>query len=327
MRVFRSAKLRPLAGRTFAVLGYGSQGRAQALNLRDAGFVPAIGLPPKSASRRAARAERFTIITPAEAVAQSDIIFVLAPDHLHGALFTAEIAPQLRPGVTLVFAHASSVHFGVVRPPKFVDVILVAPLGPGKRLRELRGQSDGVPCFWAISQNPSRSARATALALARAIGCIPAGAIQTTFAAEAVGDLFGEQAVLCGGLGELLKAGVSTLVRHGLSPQAAYLECVYQLDLIVDLIKSEGLTGMYDLISPTAAYGAKLAGPKVIGAESRRAMDRLYDDIASGKFFRDWVRRGSTRKKGSRIAPQVPPAFVRGELETRKLLGSQRTKA
>ncbi len=320
MRVIRSATLRPLAGRKIAVLGYGSQGRAQALNLRDAGFVPVIGLPTRSASRRKARADRLTVLTPAEAVAKSDIVFVLAPDHVHGVLFDAEIAPRLYAGQTLVFAHASSVHFGVLRPPVFVDVILVAPLGPGKRLRELRGRADGVPCFWAVDQNPSRGAQQTALALARAIGCLPAGAIQTTFADEAVGDLFGEQAVLCGGLGELLTAGVGTLVRHGLSPQAAYLECVYQIDLIVDLIKSEGLAGMYDLISPTAAYGAKVAGPKVIGVEARRAMERLYADIASGKFFKDWVKHNSPRKSRARLTPNVPPAFARGERDTRRLL-------
>ena len=326
MHVIRSASLRPLTGKSIAILGYGSQGRAQALNLRDAGFVPVVGLPPRSASRRVAGRDHFQAVAPMRAVASSDVIFVLAPDHLHGVVYETDIRANLRPGQTLVFAHASSVHFGLVQPPKFVDVLLVAPLGPGKRLRELRGRPDGVPCFWAIHQEVSRQARAVALALARGIGCIPAGAIQTTFADEAIGDLFGEQTVLCGGLGELLQAGVTTLIRRGLKPHAAYLECVYQLDLIVDLIKSEGLAGMYQSISPTASFGAKKAGPMIIGPEARRAMDRLYGEIASGKFFRDWVKHGSVVRSRRRIAPEVPVAFQRGERDVLKSLGSRRPK-
>lgn len=326
MRVIRTASMRPLAGKSIAVLGYGSQGRAQALNLRDQGLAPTVGLPARSASRRLAQRDHFKVISPSQAVALSDIVFVLAPDHRHGALFESDIKRNLRSGHALVFAHASSVYFGLVRPPNFVDVILVAPLGPGKRLHELSGRRDGVPCFWAIHHDASRRARAVALALARGIGCLPAGAIQTTFAAEAVGDLFGEQAVLCGGLGALLQTGVNTLVRHGLSPQAAYLECVYQLDLIVDMIKSEGLNGMYQAISPTAAYGAKKAGTRVIGPEARRAMDRLYSDIASGRFFRDWVKRGSIGSPRRRIAPTVLPDFARGERDVLKSLSAGRPK-
>src|SRR3990172_5281670 len=228
MRVVHSASLRPLTGKRITILGYGSQGAAQALNLRDAGFVATIGLPEKSGTRRIARRDGFKVVIPSRGVAAADIVFVLTPDHLHGLIYDTGIKPNLRPGQTFVFAHASSVHFGLVKPPGLVDVILVAPLGPGKRLRELRGRSDGVPCFWAVHQDASHRARRMALALAHGIGCLPAGAIETTFADEAVGDLFGEQAVLCGGLGRLLEAGVSTLVRHGLSPDDAYLECVYQ---------------------------------------------------------------------------------------------------
>lgn len=313
MQVIRTASMRPLTNRSIAVLGFGSQGRAQALNLRDKGFAPVIGLPSGSHSRQDAKREGFCVTTPARAVARGDIILVLAPDHLHGVVYEQSIRPQLRDGQTLVFAHASSVHFGLVKLPRTVDVILVAPLGPGKRLRDLRGKRDGIPCFWTVHQDYSGRARALALALARAIGCIPAGAIETTFADEAVGDLFGEQAVLCGGLGKLLTAGVSILVRHGLSAHAAYLECVYQLDLIVDLIKSDGLAGMYARISPTAAFGARRAGPMVVGPESHRAMEQLYGEIATGEFFRTWVKQGSRRSSRRHIVPTVPPEFARGE--------------
>ncbi|MEW5702212.1 MAG: ketol-acid reductoisomerase [Candidatus Zixiibacteriota bacterium] len=316
MRIIRSASLRPLRHRRIAVLGYGAQGRAQALNLRDAGLVPCVGLPARSRSRTSARRDGFHVTTPALAVDQSDIVCVLAPDHLHGELFTQDMRAHLRDGQMLVFAHASSIHFGLIKPPATVDVVLVAPLGPGQRLRELRGRPDGVPCFVAVHQDASGQARATALALARAIGCIPAGAIETTFADEAVGDLFGEQAVLCGGLGALLEAGVETLVAHGLSPAKAYLECVYQLDLIVDLVKSEGLAGMYARISPTAAYGALVGGEQIISKPTRRAMDRLWRDVASGWFLRQWVRvAGRTSRRSQR--PTVSPTFQRGEREVR----------
>lgn len=309
MRVIRSASRRPLAGHTIAVLGYGSQGRAQSLNLRDAGYVPLVGLPAGSKSRRTARAEGFDVVAPTEAVRRSSIVFVLGPDHLHGRLM-AEIKGNLRRGQTLVFAHASSVHFGTVRPPDFVDVILLAPLGPGQRLRELAWKADGVPCFFAIHQDPSRRARGIGLALADVIGCLPAGAIRTTFAEEAIGDLFGEQAVLCGGLGELLKAGVETLMTGGITPENAYLECVYQLDLIVDLVKQHGLAGMYERVSPTAAYGARVAGPRIVDKASRAAMRQVLANIKSGRFFHDWTRQGTRQV---RLRPTVSREYSRAE--------------
>jgi ketol-acid reductoisomerase len=320
VRVIRSASMRPLHGKRVAVLGYGSQGRAQAHNMRDAGYTPTIGLPSRSRSRRAARRDGFTICTPGRATAGADVILVLAPDHVHGTLYENDIRPQLREGQMLVFAHASSIHFGLIKPPPFVDVILIAPLGPGKRLRELRGLKDGVASFFAVHQNPSRRARPVGLALARVIGCLPAGAIETTFAAEAVGDLFGEQAVLCGGLGALLTAGVETLVRHGHAPHTAYLECVYQIDLIVDLIKSEGLEGMYRRISLTASYGAAVAGPKIITPAVHRAMARMYQQVDSGRFFREWVK-GAARRRGRPPRPEVPPGFRRGEREILREFG------
>lgn len=325
MKITRTASLEPLKGRSIAILGYGSQGRAQALNLRDAGFESIIALPSRSRSKRTATADGFTVTTPAK-TADADILFFLIPDHIHATVFEYDIREHLHPKQMLVFAHASSVHFNLVKPPPFIDVVLIAPLGPGKRLRELNAQPDGIPCFFAIAQDASGKARKIGMALARAIGCIPAGAIETTFAEEAVGDLFGEQAVLCGGLGELLKAGVETLIKRGLAPHNAYLECVYQLDLIVDLIKSEGLAGMYRLISPTAAYGAREAGPAVISAGSRRAMERLYDDIESGRFFKNWSKQGARNLPRDKIAPPVSRAFTGAERAVLQSLKPSRRK-
>ncbi len=317
MRVIRSASLAPLKSKSICIVGYGSQGRAQALNLRDAGFCPVIGLPRRSKSAGRARREGFAVRATADACRAANVVFVLAPDHLHAEIYTEDIAQNLSPGTMLVFAHGSSIHFGLITPSPDIDVVLIAPLGPGKRLRELRGQRSGVACFFAMHHKTSNSTRVLALALAKAIGCIPAGAIETTFAAEAVGDLFGEQAVLCGGLSELLQVGVDTLVRHGVSPANAYLECVFQLDLIVDLIKSEGLRGMYSRISSTAAYGAVYAGPKVISASTRKAMESLYVGIESGKFIRRWMRVSHDPK--SRL-PKIARSFERGESEALKAL-------
>ncbi len=319
MRVIRKSSLSPLRGKKIAVIGYGSQGRAQALNLRDSGYQPVIGLPVKSRTRALARRDGMIVQTPGPAAREVDVIFMLAPDHLHGEIFERELKTELHSGQMLVFAHASSIHFGIVKPSKNVDVVLLAPLGPGKRLRELRGERNGLACFVAVHQDHSRRARTIALALAKAIGCIPAGAIETTFAEEAVGDLFGEQAVLCGGLSSLLQAGVDTLVRHGAKPENAYLECVYQLDLIVGLIKSEGLRGMFDQISPTAAYGAKIAGPKIISPAVRKTMDGLHRDVTSGAFMNRWI---TASKRNSKHHPKLSRGFTRGETVVRKVLGS-----
>jgi ketol-acid reductoisomerase len=319
MRVIRKSSLSALRGKKIAVVGYGSQGRAQALNLRDSGLRPTIGLHSKSRSRAIARRDGMVVRTPAVTANEADIIFLLAPDHLHGEIFKNELKGNLHSGQLLVFAHASSIHFGLVRPPAGLDVVLLAPLGPGKRLRELRGRRDGLACFIAIDQDYSGKAREIVLALARAIGCIPAGAIETTFAEEAVGDLFGEQAVLCGGLSALLQAGVETLVRHGAKPENAYLECVYQLDLIVDLIKTEGLRGMFEQISATAAYGAKVAGPMIVSAQVRKAMDRIHRNVRSGEFMRRWLSISAQEK--ARRSPGVSVSFTRGESSVRDAIG------
>lgn len=318
MRIIRRASLAPLKNLAISVLGYGAQGRAQALNLRDAGFSPLIGLPKMSRSRVPARRDRMRVVEPREAVLEADLIFVLAPDHVHGNLYKRVLAPHMRSGQMLIFAHASSVHFGLIKPTSKVDVVLIAPMGPGKRLRDLRDQPDGVPCFFSVHQDSSGHARSRGLALAKAIGCIPPGAVDTTFAIEATGDLFGEQAVLCGGLSALLVAGVDTLVRNGHSPATAYLECVYQLDLIVDLIKSEGIAGMFARISPTAAYGAIEAGPKIITPQTRRVMNQLYRNIESGAFFRKWM---ISAKRKRRPKPALARRFRSGEAAVLKTLG------
>ncbi len=291
MRVYhtKDADRRVLKNKSIGIIGYGSQGRAQALNMRESGVVPLIGLPSRSRRRRVARADGFTVTTTRRLVSRSDILLFLAPDHLQGTIFETEICPDLRSGQMLVFAHAASVHFGAVRPPTGVDVVLIAPLGPGKRLRELFRQKPGVACFFGVFQDASGRAKKLGLALVAAIGCLRTGAIETTFAEEAVGDLFGEQAVLCGGLARLLKLGFDTLVENGLSPEKAYLECVFQIDLIVDLIKSGGIAGMLQRVSQTAARGAIANGPRIIDERARLSFQKIYREVESGGFFTSLV--------------------------------------
>ena len=227
-----------------AVIGYGSQGKAQALNLRDSGFMPIIGLPSKSRSRKIAQKDGFTVTTPTKAVKNSDLISILIPDHKHKELFENELVGAIKKGQIFIFAHSFSVHFKLVKPPENVDFVLVAPHSPGVRLREKYLSGDGVLSFIGRTETSSKNSLNIAAAYAKAIGCANKGAIVATFAEEAIGDIFGEQAVLCGGLSALLKAGFDTLINAGLPPHNAYIECVYQLDLIVDLIKKYGIAGM-----------------------------------------------------------------------------------
>ena len=319
----KDADRQALKNLTVGIIGYGSQGRAQALNLRDSGIVPLIGLPARSRSRRRARADGLRVTTVPKMVQTCDIISFLAPDHLHGKIFRDEVCGHLRHGQMLVFAHAASVHFGAVQPPDFVDTILIAPLGPGKRLRELYGQRPGIACFFAVHHNATGRARRVGLALAQAIGCLQTGAIETTCAEEAVGDLFGEQAVLCGGLSRLLKLGFDTLVDHGLAPEKAYLECVYQIDLIVDLIKAHGIAGMLERISQTAAYGAVTNGPRVMDERLRKSFEAIYCDVETGRFFTRLSRRGHTESLDvSRITDR---RFEDAARRVRQLLGNQDT--
>ncbi|MCP4583143.1 MAG: ketol-acid reductoisomerase [candidate division Zixibacteria bacterium] len=274
----------PLADKNIAVIGYGSQGRAQALNLRDNGYDPIVGLPVKSRSRRFVRQDGINFTTPAKAVKKADIIVILIPDHKHKELFERDIDKAIKREQTFIFAHALSVHFKLIKQPTGVDFVLVAPHGPGLRLRERFKDGKGITAFIGRTDDSSKDSLKTAAAYAKAIGCARAGLMITDFADEAIGDIFGEQAVLCGGLSALLKAGFDSLVKSGISPENAYLECVYQLDLIVDLIKKFGIHGMYEKISTTAALGGLAVESEIINKQSRGAMQSILDKIVSGKF-------------------------------------------
>jgi len=274
-----------LSDKTIAVLGYGSQGSAQAKNLRDSGFTPVIGLPGKSRSRKSAKKDRFMICAPQKAIKKADIIAVLIPDHKHKTLFDS-IPPAALSGKTLVFAHGLSIHFGMVKPPPECDTILVAPHGPGIRLREKYLAGEPFTAFVGVGNDASGKARKIAKAYAETIGCPPKYQFKSTFRDEAIGDIFGEQAVLCGGLVGLMESGFETLVKKGLSEEAAYLECIYQLDLIVDLIKKFGPAGMFERISVTAAYGSLGKKDSLFGTDFKKKLDELYKEIASGAFAR-----------------------------------------
>jgi ketol-acid reductoisomerase len=293
----KQINLELLQGKKIAILGYGSQGRAQALNLRDSGFIPIIGLPPSSKSRKQAKKAGFKVISPALAVANSDIIAVLAPDQVHKDLFAKQINKAIHSGQTFIFAHALSVHFELAKQPQDVDFVLVAPHAPGLRMRERFTQGGTVSAFIGKTSKSSGQSLNLAAAYAKAIGCGQAGLIISSFADEAIGDIFGEQAVLCGGLAGLVQAGYETLVKKGIPPHNAYLECIYQLDLIVDLIKRYGIGGMYDRISVTARYGGKLAEDKIINSQTKRAMAKILNEIENGSFVKKMMTQSKGRDK------------------------------
>jgi len=267
------------------ILGFGSQGRAQALNLRDSGVSPLIGLPSKSKSRKSAVHDGFTVATPERAIRKWEVIVALIPDHKHKEFF--DVLPRAAlSGKALIFAHGLSVAFGLVKPPRDCDVIMIAPHGPGVRLRERYLAGEPFTAFLAIKQDHSGQALRVARAYAAAIGCSSSNLFESTFEDEAVGDIFGEQAVLCGGLVGLLEAGFETLVKQGLSEELAYLECVHQLDLIIDLIKRYGTAGMFRRISKTAAFGSLLAKDRLFDKSITDKMEKLYLEIKRGKFAR-----------------------------------------
>ncbi|MBY0397187.1 MAG: ketol-acid reductoisomerase, partial [Thermoleophilia bacterium] len=249
------ADLDRLRDRTVAVLGYGSQGHAHALNLRDSGVSVVVGLRPDSSSAEKAREEGLEVLAPSEAAARGDLVMVLVPDELQGQLYRDEIRPGLRPGDALLFAHGFAVHFGQVVPPEGVDVLMVAPKGPGHLVRRTYAEGAGTPGLLAVAQDATGHAKEIGLAYAKGIGCTRAGVIETTFAEETETDLFGEQVVLCGGLTELVRAGFDTLVEAGYNPDLAYFECLHELKLIVDLMYEKGISGMRYSISNTAEYG------------------------------------------------------------------------
>jgi len=284
-----AADLRTLEGRRIAILGYGSQGHAHALNLRDSGLDVVVGLPETSASRKRAEAEGLTVLSPDQACAVADVIMVLVPDTAQPRLYREAIEPNLGPGKTLLFAHGFNLRFGTIAPPATVDVAMVAPKAPGHRVRELYQDGQGTPALVAVHQDPSGGAWPTALAYARGLGCTRAGVLATTFAEETETDLFGEQAVLCGGVSALVKAGFETLVEAGYQPEVAYFECLHELKLIVDLIYRGGLSYMRHSISDTAEHGDYTGGPRLVTDETRREMRRMLEEIRAGEYARKWI--------------------------------------
>ena len=289
-----------LRGRKVAVIGYGSQGHAHALNLRDSGVDVRVGLRDGSPSRAKAEAEGLRVTSVADAAAEADVIMLLAPDTDQPAIFEESILPNLSDGDVLAFAHGFCIRFGFVQPPPGVDVVMVAPKGPGHLVRRTYEGGGGVPALVAVAQDASGSARAVALAYADAIGGTRAGVLETTFAEEAETDLFGEQVVLCGGLTSLITAGFETLVEAGYEPESAYFECLHEVKLIVDLMYEHGIGGMRYSISTTAEYGDLTRGPRVIDDHVKSEMRRILQEIRSGAFAEEWMaeyRAGSPNFK------------------------------
>ena len=286
----KDADLKVLKGKTLAVLGFGSQGHAHALNLKDSGAKVIIGLYPKSKSRAVAKKHGFEVFDTAEAVRRADVIFVAIPDTKQPSVYLKDIAPNLKPGKTLLFSHGFSIHFKTIVPPKNVNVIMVAPKGPGHIVRRQFTEGKGVPAIIAVYQNPGKDAKKLALAWAKGVGGTRGGVIETTFKEETETDLFGEQTVLCGGASALVQAGFETLVEAGYAPEMAYFECLHELKLIVDLMNESGIAGMRFSISETAKWGDVSVGPKIIDASVKARMKEALKDIQSGKFAKEWVK-------------------------------------
>src|SRR5436309_1266678 len=290
----KDADLSVLKSKTVAVLGFGSQGHAHALNLKDSGMNVIVGLYEGSKSIPVAKEKGFEVVTTAEAVRRGDVIFMALPDTKQAAACKKDVAPILSAGKTLLFSHGFSVHFKTVVPPKNVDVILVAPKGPGHIVRRQYLEGRGVPLLIAIYQNPSQQAKKVALAWAKGIGGTRAGVIETTFKEETETDLFGEQTVLCGGASALILAGYETLVEAGYQPEMAYFECLHELKLIVDLMNEAGISGMRFSVSETAKWGDVTVGPQIIDTSVKKRMKAALKDIQSGKFARGWVKEYQT---------------------------------
>ena len=283
------ADLGVFQNKTLAVLGYGSQGHAHALNLKDSGCKVLIGLYPGSKSASVAKDHGFTVVDTAEAVRQADVILVGLPDMKQADVYERDILPNLSKGKTLIFSHGLAVHFGLIKPHKDIDVIMVAPKGPGHMVRRLYVEGKGMPALIAVYQDRSKKAKKTALAWAKGIGSTRAGVLQTTFKEETETDLFGEQAVLCGGASALVQAGFETLVEAGYQPEMAYFECLHELKLICDLMYESGIAGMRFSISETAKYGDITRGPRVVDARAKKEMKKILTEIQTGKFTRQWV--------------------------------------
>jgi ketol-acid reductoisomerase len=292
MRVYydRDADIARLLDKKIAIVGYGSQGHAHALNLRDSGVGSvAVALREGSVTAKKAQAEGLEVMTVAAASAWADLIMVLAPDELQRSIYEADIGPNIRDGAALLFAHGLNIHFRLIEPRASIDVLMVAPKGPGHTVRSEYQRGGGVPCLIAVAQDATGNALDLGLAYASAIGGGRSGVIETTFREECETDLFGEQAVLCGGLVELIRAGFETLVEAGYAPEMAYFECLHEVKLIVDLIYEGGIANMNYSISNTAEYGEYVSGPRVVTPATKTEMKRILDDIQSGRFVRDWM--------------------------------------
>jgi ketol-acid reductoisomerase len=278
-----------LAGQVVAIIGYGSQGHAHALNLHESGVDVVVGLAPTSQSRHLVEDAGIPVRDVGTAVAEADVVMILVPDTAQKALYDAEIGPNLRPGQLLMFAHGFNIHFGQIKPPADIDVSMIAPKAPGHRVRELFTEGVGVPALVAVQQNATGQALERALAYALALGCLKAGVIETSFKEETESDLFGEQVVLCGGTAELVKASFETLVEAGYAPEIAYFECLHELKLIVDLIQEGGLSYMRYSVSDTAEYGDYTRGPRIVNAQTRAEMKKILGEIQSGEFAKQWI--------------------------------------
>jgi ketol-acid reductoisomerase len=285
-----------LRGARIAVLGYGSQGRAHALNLKDSGFDVVVGVRKGGASWKKARRDGLAVAEPADAVEGADLIAMLVPDLAQAELY-ASVAKNLKRGAALLFAHGFNIHFGQIRPRKDLDVVLIAPKGPGDLVRRQYQQGRGVPCLIAVAQDKSGMARARALSYAHGIGGTRGGVLETTFAEETETDLFGEQAVLCGGATELVVKGFETLVEAGYQPEVAYYECLHELKLIVDLLHEGGIKKMHEFISETAKYGDLTRGPRVIDDHVKNEMRRILKEIQQGKFARQWIKENQSGRR------------------------------
>ena len=299
-----------LKGKKIGIIGYGSQGHAHALNLRDSGADVVVGLPAASKSRAKAESAGLRVVDPSAAAAAAQIMMILVPDHVQGDMYKSDIAPNLSAGKTLMFAHGFNIHFGQITPPKDVDVTMVAPKAPGHRVREIFTEGQGVPALVAIHQDASGNALKQALAYAAGLGCLRAGVLETSFKEETETDLFGEQSVLCGGAAELIRAGFETLVEAGYAPEMAYFECLHELKLIVDLIYEGGLSYMRYSVSDTAEYGDYTRGPRIVNDQTRAEMKKILAEIQSGQFAREWMaenRSGRHKFLAMRKAQETQP--------------------
>ena len=284
-----------LKGKTVAVLGYGSQGRAHAMNLRDSGVNVVLGLRAGGKTWQQAEQDKWVPQEPKQAVANADVVVILVPDMAQEALYNEFVAPNLKDGGTVLFAHGFNVHYKLIKPKETLDVVMIAPKGPGALVRSQYEEGCGVPCLLAVHQNASGKAFDTALAYAHAIGGTKAGVLETTFAEETETDLFGEQAVLCGGVTELIAAGFDTLVKAGYKPEVAYFECLHEVKLIVDLIYAGGFAKMHEFVSETAKYGDLTRGPRIVDSNVKATMQKVLEEIQDGTFANEWIEEN---KKG-----------------------------